>query len=63
MSDVRENRKSRQAQHLDPKNFTCGICGKVHPFVDKRYECPDRPKPVPDNPSPGVVPDGVDPGT
>lgn len=36
-------RKVVRAQNNDPINFTCGICKKVHPFVDDKYECPDQP--------------------
>ena len=44
MSKQREDRKARQAEHADPENFTCGICRRVHKFVDDKYECPDQPK-------------------
>lgn len=37
-------RKVIRAEHNDPINFTCGICKRVHPFVDDQYLCPDQPK-------------------
>ena len=33
-------RKKVQAENNSPINFTCGVCGKVHPY-EGSYECPD----------------------
>ncbi len=37
---TRGDRKEARAKHSDPINFTCGVCGKVHPFdKDSPYDC------------------------
>ena len=35
-------RAEERAKNKDPINFTCGVCKKIHPFVDDQYECPDE---------------------
>lgn len=34
-----KKRAEERAENNPPENFTCGVCGKVHPFVDDKYEC------------------------
>lgn len=37
-----KERKIIRAENNPPINFTCGICKRVHPYVDDDLKCPDQ---------------------
>ena len=39
MSSQRKIRAEKREKRETPQNFTCGVCGCVHKYLDDFYKC------------------------